>query len=64
VKAPVSSQPGLPRYNNAQHSTEVGTFVINCSGEEFRSGETTAYDTYNQSTCVNHRLLAGQGAKS
>jgi hypothetical protein len=52
-------------YNNAQHTTEVGTFVINCSGEEFRSGEATAYDTYNQSACVNNRSLAGrQGAKS
>ncbi|HEY1919253.1 MAG TPA: hypothetical protein VGH27_27095 [Streptosporangiaceae bacterium] len=42
-------------YNNAQHTTETGTVVINCSGVEYKSGTVTAYDTYDQYACSNVR---------
>ena len=42
-------------YNNAQHTTETGTLVVNCSGQEYRSGTATAYYTYDQEACINIR---------
>ena len=42
-------------YNNAQHTTETGTLVVNCSGVEYRSGTATGYYTYNQEACLNVR---------
>ncbi|HEX4064250.1 MAG TPA: hypothetical protein VHY58_24835 [Streptosporangiaceae bacterium] len=42
-------------YNNAQHTTETGTLVINCSGQQYKSGTTTSYSTYDQYACVNAR---------
>jgi hypothetical protein len=42
-------------YSNAQHTTETGTLVVNCSGQEYRSGTTTGYYTYDQESCINER---------
>lgn len=42
-------------YNNAQHTTETGTLVVNCSGQEYRSGITTEYYTYGQYACTSER---------
>jgi hypothetical protein len=42
-------------YNNAQHTTETGTLVINCSGQEYRSGTATSYYAYDQDACINVR---------
>jgi Family of unknown function (DUF6289) len=42
-------------YSNAQHTTETGTLVVSCSGQEYRSGTTTGYYTYDQESCINER---------
>jgi hypothetical protein len=53
VYCPTSYECIWVYYNNAQHSTETGTMVINCSGQEYRSGTATGYYTYDQAACVD-----------
>jgi len=55
VFCPASHECVWIYYNNAQHTTETGSLVVNCAGQEIRSGTATAYDTYGQETCINLR---------
>jgi hypothetical protein len=53
VYCPANNECIWVYYNNAQHTTETGTLVVNCNGEEYRSGTASAYSTYNQESCVD-----------
>lgn len=55
VACPTSYECIWVYYNNAQHATETGTMVINCSGVEYKSGTTTSYYSYDQDACTDGR---------
>jgi hypothetical protein len=42
-------------YNNAEHTTETGTFLISCSGQDYRTGTQSEFYTYSQESCATLR---------
>jgi hypothetical protein len=55
VPCPTSYECIWVYYNNAQHTTETGTLLVACSGEEYRSGTVSGYYTYDQDSCLDGR---------
>lgn len=55
VACPTADECIWVYYSSAQHTTETGTVVVACSGQEYRSGTITAYYTYDQDACATER---------
>jgi hypothetical protein len=51
VYCPTSDECIWVYYSNAQHTTETGTLLVSCSGQEYRTGTATSYYTYDQEAC-------------